>query len=474
MPDVGTNVQTTTGFVNAYTGVATTTDDLSVGMKTYWDTEMLENMRPKMVYVQFGRKHPLPRNRGKVIEWRKWGKLANITRLVEGVIKTGLKMTETAVYAYVAQYGDYITISEQLDLKHVDPVILGAEEELSAAAANTMDILTRDGVMAEATNVLFAETLTKASTSNEFIATGDTPTVPYGLRNDGTNPLYQNPLTPDTVAQAVTQLKALDVPQMNDRYYVAVVHPFAAYDLRKSEEWHDFHQYAATEEIFNGEIGELHGCRFVETTNAPVMVGDTLYSAAQRYLTLASTNPYQTLTTAGTISSGNGYGEGTLYVFNVKEDLNGAAATADYEKQIGQYILFSDNGTIDDRLTIVGIDVANDKVYVDKAPTDGAAAENDTLHPGNGGAESKTSGQVAVFATMFLGKEPYGVIDPAEGNVHMIIKPKQQIGGPLEQFSTVGVKFETGTKILYQDRVLVCYHTGRYSKTAKANWSLTA
>ena len=474
MPDVGTFVQTTTGNVNAYTGVANTTTDLSVGMKTYWDTELLENMRPKMVFVQFGRKHPLPRNRGAIIEWRKFGKLANITRLYEGIIKTGLKMTETSVYASVAQYGDYLTISEQVDLKHVDPVILNAEEELSAAAANTMDILTRDGVMAEATNVMYAEKLSKANTSNDWIATGDVPTNEYGLvatyTSGGTS--YANPLTPDTVAQAVTNLKALDVPPMDGRYYVAIIHPLAAYDLRKSEEWHDVHKYSATEEIFNGEIGEIHGCRFVETTNAPVMVGDTLFSAAQRYLTVAASSGYSTLGSAGTISSGNGFGVGSKYCWTVKEDLDGSSATADYEKLIGQYVLFIDGSTIDDRLTIVGVDTSANKIYTDKAPTDGSAAENDLLVPGNGGAESSTSGQVAVFATLFLAKEPYGVIDPAEGNVHMVIKSKQQIGGPLEQFMTVGVKFETGTKILYPDRVLVCYHTGKYSGKAKGNWRM--
>ena len=474
MPDVGTYVQTTTGGVNAYTGAAVTTNDLSVGMKTFWDTDMLENMRPKMVFVQFGRKHPLPRNRGTLIEWRKWGKLANITRLVEGVIKTGLKMTETSVYASVAQYGDYITISEQLDLKHVDPVIMGAEEELSAAAANTMDILTRDGVMAEATNVSFAQKLSKATNSNEWIETGDVPTAQYGLVADFTpgSTYYCNPLTPDEVAQIVTNFKANDVAPVDGRYYVGIIHPMAAYDLRKSEEWNDVHKYSAAEEIFNGEIGELHGMRFVETTNAPIMVGDSLFSAAQRYLTLASTNPYQQLSTAGTIATGSGYGVGTKYVFNVKEDLDGASASADYEKLIGQYILFSDAGTIDDRLVIAGVDVANNKVYVDAPITDGSAAENDLLLPGNGGAESATSGPVAVFGSIFLGKDAYGVIDPAEGNVHMIIKSKEQIGGPLEQFSTVGVKFETGTKILYPERVQVLYHTGKYSKKAQANWRM--
>ena len=36
----------------------------------------------------------------------------------------------------------------------------------------------------------------------------------------------------------------------------------------------------------------------------------------------------------------------------------------------------------------------------------------------------------------------------------MIIKTKSQVGGPLEQFGTVGYKFCHGAKILYQERML--------------------
>jgi hypothetical protein len=38
--------------------------------------------------------------------------------------------------------------------------------------------------------------------------------------------------------------------------------------------------------------------------------------------------------------------------------------------------------------------------------------------------------------------------------MEMIIKGKGQIGGPLEQFSTIGYKFCHGAKILYQERML--------------------
>ena len=46
----------------------------------------------------------------------------------------------------------------------------------------------------------------------------------------------------------------------------------------------------------------------------------------------------------------------------------------------------------------------------------------------------------------------------------MIIKSKEQVGGPLNQFSTVGYKFETnGATILYPERVLRVMSCSSYS-----------
>ena len=73
-------------------------------------------------------------------------------------------------------------------------------------------------------------------------------------------------LTPEEVNKAVMELKKKLAPTINGN--IAVIHPAVAYDLRQSEQWIEAHKYASPEEIYNGEIGELHGVRFVETTQA--------------------------------------------------------------------------------------------------------------------------------------------------------------------------------------------------------------
>jgi N4-gp56 family major capsid protein len=163
--------------------------------------------------------------------------------------------------------------------------------------------------------------------------------------------------TPKMVSKAVTKLKKDRVPKINGKYY-AVIHPSVAEDLRNHKDWIDVHKYMAASEIFQGEIGELHNCRFIENIFAPVLGG------------------------------------------------------TDYKNKAG------------------GV----------------------------------------TYATYFFGKDAFGIIDPDGGALEMIIKDKDEIGGPLNQFSTIGYKFETnGATMLYPERVLRVMSCSSYSGIDEEN-----
>ena len=346
--DAGTVVNATGGYVNASTGAVTNFDGVNTlagELKTFYDTELLENARAEMFYAQFGKKQALPANHGTTVEWRKWNTFARATQLQEGVIPTGQKFGMSSKVGSINQYGTYATISDKLELRAYDDVILGATEEMGASAAETQEVLIRDALLVN-TNVLYCDNIDKAT--GEFKTTPTSPATMGASDTDG-----WALLTPDMVNKAVTKMKKDRVPRINGKFY-AVIHPSVAYDLRKSDEWVEAHKYAATSELFNGEIGELHGCRFIENTFAPVLGGET---------------------------------------------------------------------------------------YQNKA----------------GGV---------TYATYFFGKDAFGIIDPEGGALEMIVKDKSQIGGPLNQFSTVGYKFETnGATMLYPERVLRVMSASHYSAT---------
>jgi N4-gp56 family major capsid protein len=79
-------------------------------------------------------------------------------------------------------------------------------------------------------------------------------------------------MTSELVAKAATQLKKMNAPTFDGKY-VCILHPSVAFDLRQDEAWIAAHQYAAATELFSGEIGELHGVRFVETSEAKIWKG---------------------------------------------------------------------------------------------------------------------------------------------------------------------------------------------------------
>ena len=363
--DAGTLVNGTTNYPNAYDSTAAESfsgsNTLSAEMKDFYDTELLENARVEQFYAQFAKRQPLPRNHKGTVEWRKWNTFAPASQLTEGVIPTGQKFGVSAITGTIAQYGTYTAITDRLELRAYDDVILGATEEMGASAAETQEKLIRDALLTNA-NVLYCDNIvlaTGAKTADAAAAGGNpavkgTPDAPSYMLDDGTNRCV---LTPAMVNKAVTILKKNRVPRINGRYY-AVIHPSVAHDLRECEGWIEAHKYAAPEELFNGEIGELHGVRFIEDVFAPVIKSLTVANA-------------------------------------------------------------------------------------------------------NGGA---------VYATYFFGKDSFGIIDPEGGALEMIIHDKGEIGGPLNQFSTIGYKFETnGAPILYPERLLRVKRCSSHSSSARAN-----
>ena len=126
--DSGTLVNATGNYVNAYTGEITAFDNVNTlagELKTFYDTELLENARIEMFYAQFAKKQKLPANHGTTVEWRKWNTFAKASKLLEGVIPTGQKFGMSTKMGAIDQFGTYAAITDKLELRAYDDVILG-------------------------------------------------------------------------------------------------------------------------------------------------------------------------------------------------------------------------------------------------------------------------------------------------------------------------------------------------------------
>lgn len=77
----------------------------------------------------------------------------------------------------------------------------------------------------------------------------------------------------------------------------------------------------------------------------------------------------------------------------------------------------------------------------------------------------------AVYATMFLGKDAYGIIEPTAETMEVIVKPRGSAGtsDPLNQRSTIGWKASTAAKILYEERMVRLESGSFFSNVDKEN-----
>lgn len=223
-----------------------TSSGLTAEMKSFYNTQLLQNVRANLVFNQFGKKTSLPKGNGKSVEWRRVQTFAPITKpLVEGQIPMGTNANVVSQTATVSQYGDYTAISDVLEFASVDPLIGEVNNEHGANATLSLDSLTRDIVCA-GTNIYFA-----------------------GAVADASKLTASSRMTYEDVAKMGNLLERNNTPHIDGTYF-AIVHPDVATDLMLDERFIDVTKYSAATRIFNNEIGKLHNVRFVKSTNAKI------------------------------------------------------------------------------------------------------------------------------------------------------------------------------------------------------------
>lgn len=401
-------------ILNLFAEVQVTTQpSLSAEMKTFYDMRLIDEASPMLVHEQFGQKRPIPQGGGKSIEFRKFSPLPKaLVPLTEGVTPNGNSLEVTKMTATVEQFGDFIVQSDVLELTAIDNTILEATKLLGKQAGLTMDTIVRN-IMNSGTNVSYAPKIS-GSTETEVTSRKDLDKTAK--------------LTVDVVQRIVAKLRAQNAPTINGDY-VAIIHPYVAYDLMRDPEWIDAHKYSTPENIYTGEIGKIGGVRFVQSTEAKIFAPKikgkvkTAVSSAGTSITVEGNLPTMTGVSVPCYLGGN---------------IN----------------------------TITAIAEASDGVYTVTLGTAATAAVGDILVDREGTADG-----LAVFSCLFLGDGAYGVTEVTGGGLQTIIKQKGSAGtaDPLDQRSSVGWKGLKTAKILVDNYLVRCEVCSRYSDTASAN-----
>ena len=241
------------------TTMTTETGSLSAEMKTFYEKRLLDQAEPLLVHNQFGDKYPIPANNGKKIEFRKYSALPKaLTALTEGVTPAGNSLTVTTVEGTVKQYGDWIQLSDMLQMTAIDNNVVQATKLLSSQAGRTLDTVTRE-VLAGGTNVIYAPKVVDGAETEVLSRSTLTP---------------ECVLTPFVVMRAAATLEAMNTPKI-DGSYVLIIHPYCRETLQESPGWVDVVKYKEGNNTFSGEIGKIGDVRVVTTSEAKVINDST-------------------------------------------------------------------------------------------------------------------------------------------------------------------------------------------------------
>lgn len=416
----GDEVMGTSAYINTNTGNTNSygTGGLSAEMKTFYDKTLITLAGANLVHEQFGQKRPIPAGSGKTIEFRRFSALPKaLTPITEGITPTGNKLSVVPVTATVDQYGDYVEQTDLLELTSVDNTIVETTKKLADQAGKTIDTVVREVINA-GTNVLYS----RLNTSGTFTDVSSRADLNESCK-----------LTVRDVFRAAAELKAMNAPKI-DGYYAAIIHPYVAYDLMQEagDEWIDIAKYTNPENVLAGEIGKLAGIRFVESSEAKIFA-PAVIAEGYRKLTVKTANATansavainETLTTAIGLS--------------IPVYIGGTAATIVSITNSGGTTTLNFSGAIK-------CDVG-DVVCGRGAGKDGSA----------------------VFSTLVLGADAFGVTDVAGGGIEHIVKQKGYGNDPLNQRSSIGWKALACAEILVDEYMVRIESGSSFSANADPN-----
>ena len=256
----------------------TTYGDISPAVAAYSVVRMLKRAMPYLHLEKFGQTYPLPTNSTQTAKFRRYfltgaagaagpdnGGGTNgggtaffiplaTTPLVEGVTPQGSLLTNQDYTVTLAQYGDFITITDVVIDTHTDPVLAQATDVLGEQAAVTVETL-RYNVLIAGTNVWYANLVAGRTSVITAITLTDQRRVTTGLNR-------QNARKISSVVASNPDFNTKSV----EAAYMAVCHPDLESDIRNMTGFVPVASYGPHTSPFEGEIGSVEQVRYLTST----------------------------------------------------------------------------------------------------------------------------------------------------------------------------------------------------------------
>jgi N4-gp56 family major capsid protein len=244
--------------------------DISPRTAAYTVAGFLKRGAPHMVIEKFGQVYPLPQHNSLTAKFRRyfltgstgaagsgsaaaaWGIPVSLTPLVEGVTPSGRKLANQDYTVQLAQYGDFMTITDVVMDVHEDPVLQQATEVLGESAALTIETI-RFNVLKAGTNVFYAN-----GGARNAVNTAPTQAM---QRQVTTALLRQNAKRITNVVKSTPDYRTEPV----EAAFIALHHPDLDSDIRNMTGFISTKQYG-TVTPFENETGAVEMVRYLNST----------------------------------------------------------------------------------------------------------------------------------------------------------------------------------------------------------------
>jgi N4-gp56 family major capsid protein len=420
--------------------------------------EKLPLVQRQLVLYQFGQALRLPKQRGTTYTASRYDRVnLPIAPLSEGVPPTGETIPLAQVNVTAQQWGDTITVTDIADFTIEHPLFVTAKDLIAMNAQETLERNTCNALMANTQiNYVNSRGSRAALQAGDVMNSHEVNRMVTALKIIGA-PQYLGQLEEDAKITAGKPSMASKSPA-GRKHYVVVCRPEVEADLRENNTVVLAWANSDVNRLYNDEIGEWGGTRWVASNMMPYFVG----VAAPVLNTPSTTNGnFVVNTTGGSLAAG------TYYL-----QITGSLSQQGYETAIGiasAAITVGGSGAASLTVTLPTTAGYTYAVYLDTVATPAHLATS-----GSGPTSGPLAGQaiglapgavltigsigvartppaapaagVSVYPTFFFGRDAYGQVMLDDMKFYFLDKAEKV--DPLNQLYMVGWKCMWNTIIL--------------------------
>lgn len=259
----------------------TSTTSLTEGIMEYYESLLLEMLKPTLVLYEDAVKKPLPKNSGVTVTFMRYQQFGLPELLTEGTAPTAAALSAENVSTKIYQLGKHTVLTDLIEAVTIDPVVENATMVLSLAARKAVDSAIGRMLLWRRTSLSSTLGLGGAGAGFGLSGIGQLSAAQFQipLMRPGTGNCNilamsgihsSSTLTVTLLRQARKYLEGKDCPTFADGTYHGVTHPDALNVLTASSAWIDLNKYTNVKPL-TGEAGKIQNVRFKTSTNMPTI-----------------------------------------------------------------------------------------------------------------------------------------------------------------------------------------------------------